>query len=155
MASTIFLYPTTLTQSGTVVSLPSGTTLAGFPNVVASGRLTAQAAAAASVAAFTVGAADASFEITANVLVTTATTHSFTVTVAYTDEGNTARTLTLSFSNLAGSIATAIANAGGAIPYSSILAPIRCKAATTVTVATTGTFTTVAYNVEAFIQQMV
>lgn len=118
------------------------------------GRATAQTAAVASVVALTVGASDASYEVSANVLVTTATTHNFTATVAYTDEGNTARTLTLNFSSLAGALATAIINTGGAIPYSGIAVHIRCKAATTITVATTGTFTTVTYNVEGIIRQL-
>ena len=66
----------------------------GVPGIVAYGRSTAQTAAVASVTTYTPGA-DGTFEIGANVLVTTATTHSFTVACAYTDEGNTARTATL------------------------------------------------------------
>lgn len=127
----------------------------GVAALVATGRFTAQTAAKASVMAYTVGAADGSFEVLANVLVTTSTTHSFTVTVAYTDEGNTARTATMSFQQLAGGApVTVIANAAGAVPYSSLVLPIRCKASTTITVATTGTFTTVTYNVESFLKQV-
>ena len=118
------------------------------------GRATAQTAAVTSVATFTLGAADASCEVSANVLVTTSTTHNFTVTCAYTDEGNTARTLTLSFSSLAGVIATTIINTGGAVPYEGIPMHIRCKASTAITIATTGTFTTVTYNVEGVIKQV-
>lgn len=126
----------------------------GVPAVYAAGRATAQAAANASVATYTVGVADGSFEVSANVLVTTATTHAFTVTCAYTDEGNTARTLTLPFTLVAGSaIVNSVANANGAVPYMGIPQHIRCKAATTITIATTGTFTTVAYNVEGVIKQ--
>jgi hypothetical protein len=126
----------------------------GVPAIYASGRSTAQTAAVASVATFT-PAADGSFEVSANVLVTTATTHAFTVTCAYTDEGNTARTATLSFTNVAGTaIVTSIANATGAVPYQGLTIRIRAKASTAITVATTGTFTTVTYNVEATIKQI-
>jgi hypothetical protein len=126
----------------------------GVPAIYGSGRSTAQTAAVASVATYTVGAADGSFEVSANVLVTTATAHSFNVTVAYTDEGNTARTVTLNFSTLAGVISNAaITNVAGAVPYDGVPLHIRCKASTAITIATTGTFTTVTYNVEGIIKQ--
>lgn len=126
------------------------------PAIYAAGRSVAQSAAVASVATYTVGAADGSFEVGANVLVTTSTLHTFTVTVAYTDEGNTSRVLTLQFSNLAGTFLTAIANAAGAVPYEGVSVIIRCKASTSITIATAagGTYTTVTYNVEGFIKQV-
>lgn len=117
-------------------------------------RSAAQTAAVATVVTQTVGAADASYIISANVLVTTSTVHSFTVTCAYTDEGNTARTITMTFSNLAGTLLTAIANAAGAVPYEGVPLHIRAKAATTITLATTGTFTTVVYNIDGRISQI-
>lgn len=117
-------------------------------------RYLGQTAAVASVVAMTVGASDASFLVSANVLVTTATTHSFTVTVAYTDESNASRTLTLTFSQLAGTFLTAITNVTGAGPYEGVPLHIRCKAGTTITIATTGTFTAVVYNVEGLIRQV-
>lgn len=126
----------------------------GIPAIYGTGRSTAQTAAVASVAAYTVGAADGSFLVSANVLVTTATVHSFTATVAYTDEGNTARTLTLQFSTLAGAFITAITNAQGTVPYEGVPLHLRCKAATAITIATVGTFTTVTYNVEGMITQI-
>ena len=126
----------------------------GVPAIYGQGRSTAQTAAVASVATYTVGAADGTFMISANVLVTTSTVHSFTVTVAYTDEGNTARTLTLNFSNLAGTFSTSIANAAGAVPYEGVPLHIRAKASTAITIASTGTFTTVQYNIEAYITQL-
>lgn len=125
----------------------------GVPAIYGSGRSVAQTAAVASVATYTVGASDGSFEVSANVLVTTATLHNFTVTCAYTDEGNTSRTLTLNFSNLAGTFITAITNAAGAVPSEGVPMHIRCKASTSITIATTGTFTTVTYNVEGIIKQ--
>lgn len=128
----------------------------GVPAIVAYGRVTGQNVANASIAAFTVGANDASFEVSANVLVTTATTHSFTLTCAYTDEGNSARTLTLTFGLVAGGVATtSIANGNGTVPYHGVPVTIRCKAGTTITIASAagGTYTTVVYNAEGVIKQ--
>ena len=119
------------------------------------GRSTAQTAAVASVVTLTVGGADASYDVLGNILITTATTHSINMTCAYTDEGNTARTLTLNFSTLAGVISNAaITNVGGAVPYEGVPVRIRCKASTAITLATTGTFTTVTYNVEGLIRRV-
>ena len=129
----------------------------GVPVIVAQDRTVAATAAVASIAAFTVGSADATFEVSANVLVTTATTHAFTLTCAYTDEGNTARTLTLTFGLVAGGVATtSIANATGTVPYHGVPVTIRCKAATTITIASAagGTYTTVVYNAEGIIKQL-
>lgn len=127
----------------------------GMFGLFRTGRSAAQTAAVASVLAYTLPATDGSFMVSANVLVTTSTLHNFTVTVAYTDEGNTARTLTLNFSTLAGVISNAgITNTGGAVPYEGVPLFIRCKASTAITIATTGTFTTVTYNVEGFITQV-
>lgn len=126
----------------------------GIPSIYGSGRSTAQTAAVASVATYTVGAADASFDVAANVNVTTSTLHNFAVQVDYTDETNTARTLTLPFAQLAGTLVIAITNGTGAGPYEGVSLRIRCKASTTITVKTTGTFTTVTYNVEATIAKV-
>lgn len=127
----------------------------GIPAIYGTGRITAQTAAA-TIATYTVGASDGSFYISANVLVTTSTLHTFTVTVSYTDEGNTARVVTLQFSNLAGTFVTAIANAAGAVPYEGVPLHIRCKASTAITIATAagGTYTTVTYNAEGSITQI-
>lgn len=118
-----------------------------------SGRLTAKTAAQATVVNFT-PPADGSFMVSANVLVTASTLHNFTVTCSYTDEGNTARTVTMPFSVLAGTFVTAITNASGAVPYEGIPIHIRVKASTAITIATVGTFTTVTYNVEGAITQI-
>lgn len=129
----------------------------GVPVVVGYGRFEGLVAAKASIAAFTVGAADASFEVSANVLVTTATTHAFTLTCAYTDEGNTARTLTMTFGLVAGGVTTtSIANATGAVPYHGVPVCIRAKGGTTITIASAagGTYTTVVYNAEGVIRQL-
>jgi hypothetical protein len=119
------------------------------------GRATAQTAANASVATYTLGASDASFEISANVLVTTSSAEAFTVTVDYTDEGNTARTITLNFQLLVGTIGTAINFANGAVPYEGIPLHIRCKASTAITIKTAagGVYTGATYNVEGIIKK--
>ena len=133
----------------------TGTTAAvGVPATVAIGRSTTNTAAVASVATVTDGATDASYFVVASVLVTTSTTHNFTVTAAYTDESSSARTLTLTFSQVGGTLAAAITNALGAGPYMGVPLLIRCKASTPITIATTGTFTTVTYHVEGRILQV-
>lgn len=129
---------------------PTGTIRKTIPTVL-TGRQTAQTAADTNVVTATVGSADASYMVSMNVLVTTATLHSFTGTVTYTDEGNTSRTVTLNFSTLAGALTPTIANAGGAAPYEGVPLHIRAKGGTTIVLATTGTFTTVTYNVEGAI----
>jgi hypothetical protein len=129
----------------------------GVPVVMAYGRTVGATAAVSSIATFTVGANDGSFKVVANVLVTTATTHAFTLTCAYTDEGGSARTLTLTFGLVAGGVATtSVANATGTVPYHGVPVVIRAKAATTITIASAagGTYTTVVYNAEGFITQI-
>lgn len=126
-------------------------TVRGVSPVILTGRLTGKTSAQSTVVTYT-PTEDSSFDISANVLVTTSTVHSFSVTCAYTDEGNTARTLTLGFTLVAGgTILTLVENANGAVPYMGIVQSIRAKANTAITITTTGTFTTVTYNVEAFI----
>ncbi len=121
------------------------------PMVVANGRLTGQTGAIASLLSYTVPHnGDHSFKVGANVLVTTATTHAFTLTVTYTDEGGVSRTVTLSFTLVAGgALVTSIANGNGVVPYEGVPLQIRAKAGTAITVATTGTFTSVVYNADA------
>lgn len=136
----------------------TGTSTVSFPGVVASGRSAAATAAVATVTSLLVGAADASYIVSMNVLVTTATTHTFTGQVTYTDEGNTARTITMPF-RLVGdttALTSSITNGNGAVPYIGVPLHIRVKAATTITILTqaAGTYTTVVFNVEGFIQQV-
>ena len=154
MANTIFLYPTALGQSGgSIVTLPPGTTLAGVPNLVATGRATAQAAANPSVATFTVGANDGSFQVSMNMNVTVATTLATALTCNYTDESNTARAMILPVTQTSGTfIAAGAVTATGAW----IAGPeaIRCKSGTTITLlVAAGTFTAVTYTCEGFIYQ--
>ncbi len=128
----------------------------GVPAIYASGRNAAVTNTAASTTAtYTVGAADGTFQVSANILVLTATTHAFTAFCTYQDEGGTTRTLTLSFTLVAGgTLVTSIANGNGAVPYMGIPQLIRAKAATDITIGTTGTFTTVVYNISALITQV-
>ncbi len=126
----------------------------GMPTIYASGSATAQTALVASVAAYTVGAADGTFEVTANVNVTTSTLHNFGVVITYTDETNTSRSLTLPMAQLAGTFVAAITNATGAGPYEGAKVCIRAKASTAITITTAGTFTTVTYNVYGSISQI-
>lgn len=127
----------------------------GLSAVYSAGRSTAQTAAVASVATYTNTSADGSYIVDANVLVTTAGSANFTVTCAYTDEGNTARTVTMTFGLVAGGVATtAIVAANGAVPYMGVPLHLRVKASTAITVATTGTFTGCTYNVEGSIRRI-
>lgn len=143
-------------QVGSKVNSYNGVTTAGWgvPAIQNAGRVTAQTAANANVGTYAVGASDATFKVSGNILVTASTTHTFTMTCTYTDEGNTARTLTLQFSLTAGTNTTSIANANGAVPYTGLELMIRCKAGTNIVFATTGTFTTVTYNAEANVTQI-
>lgn len=123
----------------------------GIPAIYGSGRSTAQTGAVASVATYTVGGSDGSFIVSANANITAFVAGTFNVQVDYTDETNTARTLTLNFSSLTGTLGIALAAAG---PFEGIPAHIRCKASTSITVKTTGTFTSITYNVEGIISQI-
>lgn len=129
----------------------------GMSYVVGYGRFTAQTAAKATVATFTAPAADGTYEVSANVLVTTATTHTFTMQCVYTDEGNTSRTITMPFRLIGDTTAltSAIANGNGAVPYMGVPLHIRVKASTAITIQTqaAGTYTTVTYNVEGLIKK--
>jgi len=118
------------------------------------GRSTAQTAAVASVATLTVGGDDASYEVSANVLVTTSSSENFNIKVDYTDEGNTARTINLNVTEPAGSTTANIRFTNGAIPYSTSVQHIRCKASTAITIKTTGTFTGCTYNIEGRITRI-
>lgn len=116
-------------------------------------RQTGKTAALTSFAVAAVPARDSSYMVSVNVRVTTATTHSFTVVCSYTDEVGTARTATLPFVLVAGSaIVNSIINATGTVPYEGIPIHIRCQASSSIGISTTGTFTSVVYNIEAVIR---
>jgi hypothetical protein len=127
----------------------------GQPAIYGTGRSTGQTAANASVATYTCGAADGSFIVYANINLTASTTNSITCTCTYNDENNTSRTLTFSFvqNGVPAPIQT-ITNVTGVGAYCSMPLQIRVKASTAITIATTGTFTSVTYNVEGNIEQI-
>lgn len=114
----------------------------GIPSIYGSGRSTAQTAAVSSVAAYTVGSSDGTFLVSANINVTSFTAGTIKAQCTYTDETNTARTL-----DLTASVVASGANAGQVYR-------IRAKAATAITILTSGTFTTLTYNVEGDISQV-
>lgn len=117
-------------------------------------RVLAQTAANAAVLTCAVGAQDRTFLVSGNINVTASTTHSFGMTCTYSDETNTSRTLQLTFCTLAGTLLTAITNVQGTGAYEGLPLQIRAKAGTTITFATTGTFTSVTYNAEGTIVQV-
>lgn len=116
-----------------------------------SGRSTAQTGAVASVVVYTNAASDGSFLISSNINVTAYTAGTVTVACDYTDETNTARTFTFTFSNLTGTLSTTIGATG---PYEGFPAHIRCKASTSITIKTTVSIFTGTYNVEGYITQI-
>lgn len=116
------------------------------------GRSTAQTAAVSSVATVTVGGADATYMVSGNMLVTTSSGENITLSVDYTDEGNTARNQVLSFTT-GTSFRVAALSANGTIPYAAHAMQIRCKSGTAITIKTTGTFTGCTYNVEGVIER--
>lgn len=148
-----------VTSTGKITNYSGvATTAWGVPAIYATGRADAQTAAVATVATYTVGGSDGTFEVAANVLVTASTTHNFTVTVDYTDESNTARSAVIPIWDVDtaafttnGTITDAASGTG---VYYGIPLKLRCKASTAITVKTTGTFTSVTYNVEGSIVQV-
>lgn len=122
---------------------------------VVSGRATAQTAANNSVATLTVGGADATYMVSGNILITTSSAEAFSLTVDYTDEGNTARSVAIPIVRIATGGFTAVTiSASGAVPYPSTTMQIRCKASTAITIKTSGTFTGCTYNVEGKIAKL-
>lgn len=145
----------TVTYGGLIVNYNGVATQGnGVPSIYGYGRLTAKTSAQTNIAPYTVSNADGSYLISANVLITTSTLHNFTVTCAYTDESSTSRVLTLNFSQLTGTFVTAITNVTGAGAYEGVPVHIRAKINTAITISTTGTFTTVTYNVEGAITKI-
>lgn len=127
----------------------------GIPAVYKTGRVTAQSAANASISTYTVGAADGSFEVSANMNVTASTVLTTTLTCTYTDESNTARTMIFPVAAVSGSFVAAGAISGaGASVWETPVMHIRCKASTAITILTSaGTFTGVTYTAEGIIKQ--
>lgn len=144
--------------NGTTTYRSVATTGWGQPAIYGSGRVVGTVdSRAAAAATYTVGAADGSFMVSGNVLVTASATHSFSLDVSYTDEGNVARTLILPMAQLAGAFVTGglITAVTGTGPYESVSLQIRAKASTAITIrVSNGTFTSVTYNSEGSIRQI-
>lgn len=125
----------------------------GLAAIVAAGRVTAQSAANASIATYTVGASDSSFDISMNMNVTAATILSTSMNCDYTDESNTGRTMILPTTSIGGTfLSGGMVTATGS--FETAVFHIRCKAGTAVTLYTAaGTFTGVTYTGEGNIKQ--
>lgn len=153
--------PTTLLDIAGTLTMSSGgkvtrynnvaTTGWGSPAVYGTGRSTAQTGDVASVAAYTMGAADGSVIVSCNLLMTAFTAGTQSVQIAYTDEGSTARTLTLTVSSVGGALGTTIGATGA---FEGVPLHLRCKASTAITIKTVGTAFTGTYNVEGNIMQI-
>lgn len=124
----------------------------GVGAIYAAAEITAQSAAA-TITTYTVGSADGSFEVAAQVDVTAVTALSTTITCTYFDKSNTSRTMIMPVQQLTGSfIAGGLITGTGA--WETPVMHIRCKASTTITIATAaGTFTGVTYSADATITQ--
>lgn len=145
----------TLTSTGKYTTYNNvATTGWGMPSIYGTGRSTGQTAAVTSVATYTCGAADGTFLVTGNVNVTTTSAEAFNLQVTYTDETNTARTLTMPLETLAGASVAQVNFSNGAVPYSGTPVHLRVKASTAITIKTVGTFTGATYNVEGSILQI-
>ncbi len=127
-------------------------TLASYPSNKANGYIPSLTAAQ-TLTSYNVGASDAPFLVSANILVTASSVNNFTVTCSYYDESNTIRVVTLTFSQVAGTLVTAITNVTGTGVYEGIPIHIRAKAGTTIFISTAGTFTSITYNGGGLITQ--
>lgn len=145
------------------VSLQSATSFAGvtcvgkcLPIIVADTRVTGQTAAVSSVATYTVGASDGTFEVAGIVTITTSTTYSFFMQCTYTSEDNVQHTVVLDFVNQTTQYVVTIANTVAQTSYAGRPMTIRAKSGTSITVLTqaAGTYTTVVYNAEGIIKQI-
>ena len=125
----------------------------GVSVVVAAPRQTAVTNTTATLATYTVPAADTTYRVSANVQVTATTAAAMTVVCTYTDETNTSRAQTIPFTQLAGTFLTSITNATGTGPYEGATLEIRCKASTTIVFTTVGTVTGITYNVQGTVTQ--
>lgn len=145
---------TCMDSNGIFTTYNSETVLGnGVASIQSYRRATNGQTGSTSLTAYTVGGADESLEITANINVTTATINNFTVTCSYTDETGASIVSTLPFSSVTGSVLNNITNALGTGPFEGLPIHIRAKASTNVTIATTGTFTTVTYNFEGVMKR--
>jgi pectate lyase len=95
-----------------------------------------------------VGGSDESFEVGGNINCTAFTSGSFSLQVAYTDETNTAQTANFQ-GHFTSGYGTTVTGTG---PFEAQIMQIRCKASTTITIKTVGTFTNLTYNAQGTIK---
>lgn len=122
----------------------------GVPGIFAQGRVVAKTNALSGTLATFTPAADGGFEISGNVLVTTATVLAMSMTCTYTDESSASRTQSMLFLLSNATTASSISTAN---TYVGIPLHIRAKGGTAITIQTAGTVTTCVYNAEAKIVQ--
>ena len=122
----------------------------GVPAVYGSSRVTGQVAANSSVASYTNGSSDATFIVGANANCTAYSSGSFSINVSYTDEGGTARTVPFQ-GHFTSGYGTTISGTGA---FEGQTLMIRAKASTTITITTSGTFTSLTYNAEGSIMRI-
>jgi len=139
-------------KGGVVDSFAMVSDLIALQPIVGKQRVTGITNSAQALTAINVGASDTSFWVSSNVDITTSTLYSFQVFCTYTNESGVSTQTPLPFisPNTGSFIATGtIANTiGGAVSYGSSPIHIRCKAGTTITISSAGTFTGVVYNIE-------
>lgn len=110
---------------------------------------------AATGATYTPAAAGA-FLVSVNVLVTTPGSANFTCECTYTDEGGTARTMTMILALVGATVTKQVLAATGAVPYASAVYHIRVKGGVAITLQTqaAGTYTGCTYNFCSTIKQI-
>lgn len=125
----------------------------GMGAIVKATRVTTQSSAG-TIATYTTPSADGSYLVSGNINVTAAIALSTSLNCDYTDETNTARTMIIPITGLAGAfVAGGLATTTG--PFESTVIHIRTKASTAITISTAaGTFTSVTYNAEGVIRQL-
>lgn len=127
----------------------------GQPAIYAARRLTGQTAEIPSLSTYTVGAADGSFLVSANVFVEdTSTVFDFNAILSYTAEDNQLRSVFLTFTQFDGTFTPGVTADLGVGPYMGTDIHIRAKAGTAINIKTFGTFTAVTYSAEGYITQI-
>lgn len=137
-----------ITKYGTITTVGTGVAVVfGFANTVFTNI------AATAIASYTPPIAG-SFIVSASVVVTTSTAHTFTVVCNYTDAGGTARVGTLTFSNIAGTLLTQITNITGVGSYEGVPLHISAGGGVAITFSSVGTFTGVVYRLSVCTTQV-
>lgn len=140
-----------------IISQYKGLTTAGngVGSIVSAGRGVAISSALDTNRCTFTPAADGSFLISDNILVTTAgAATNMNGTITFKSEDGTARSVAVVWQLAAGGTVTNVTTATGTVPYMGYPVQIRAQAATAITVSTTGTQSTAVYNHECEITQI-